>query len=84
MAFGEFKFGPLFMRLCYELGLEEMAAATITDKVKYYINYYSDYWQHVLNCNKFGELLISSASFCFCLNRKWQDFSMMQPPLTSP
>ncbi|KAJ3581183.1 hypothetical protein NHX12_027869 [Muraenolepis orangiensis] len=31
-AFGEFKFGPLFMRLCYELGLEEMAAATLTDK----------------------------------------------------
>ncbi|XP_029025786.1 pentatricopeptide repeat-containing protein 2, mitochondrial isoform X2 [Betta splendens] len=32
MVIGEFKFGPLFMRLCYELGLEEMAAATITDK----------------------------------------------------
>ncbi|KAM3874017.1 pentatricopeptide repeat-containing protein 2, mitochondrial [Diretmus argenteus] len=32
MAFGEFKFGPLFMRLCYELGLEDMAAATLTDK----------------------------------------------------
>ncbi|CAL8320367.1 unnamed protein product [Lota lota] len=31
-AFGEFKFGPLFMRLCYEMGLEEMAAATIIDK----------------------------------------------------
>ncbi|XP_030209514.1 pentatricopeptide repeat-containing protein 2, mitochondrial [Gadus morhua] len=31
-AFGEFKFGPLFMRLCYEMDLEEMAAATITDK----------------------------------------------------
>ncbi|XP_029920451.1 pentatricopeptide repeat-containing protein 2, mitochondrial [Myripristis murdjan] len=30
-AYGEFKFGPLFMRLCYELGLEEMAAATLTD-----------------------------------------------------
>ena len=29
----DFKFGPLFMRLCYELGLEEMAAATLTDKV---------------------------------------------------
>ncbi|CAL8277225.1 unnamed protein product [Merluccius merluccius] len=28
----DFKFGPLFMRLCYELGLEEMAAATLTDK----------------------------------------------------
>lgn len=35
MAFGEFKFGPLFMRLCYELGLEEMATATITDKVTF-------------------------------------------------
>ncbi|XP_071008544.1 pentatricopeptide repeat-containing protein 2, mitochondrial-like [Oncorhynchus clarkii lewisi] len=32
VAFGEFKFGPPFMRLCYELGLEEMAAATLTDK----------------------------------------------------
>ncbi|CAB1318794.1 unnamed protein product, partial [Coregonus sp. 'balchen'] len=32
VSFGEFKFGPLFMRLCYELGLEEMAAATLTDK----------------------------------------------------
>lgn len=27
----EFKYGPVFMRLCYELGLEEMAAAVITD-----------------------------------------------------
>lgn len=33
LAFGEFKFGPVFMRLCYELGLEEMAADTLTDKV---------------------------------------------------
>lgn len=31
--YGEFKFGPLFMRLCYELGLEGLAAATITDMV---------------------------------------------------
>uniref|UniRef100_A0A672RCQ2 Pentatricopeptide repeat-containing protein 2, mitochondrial-like n=1 Tax=Sinocyclocheilus grahami TaxID=75366 RepID=A0A672RCQ2_SINGR len=31
MAFGEFKFGPLFMRLCYELGLEELGARTLTD-----------------------------------------------------
>ncbi|XP_071322249.1 pentatricopeptide repeat-containing protein 2, mitochondrial [Trachinotus anak] len=31
LAYGEFKFGPLFMRLCYELGLEDMAAATLTD-----------------------------------------------------
>ncbi|KAM9338325.1 pentatricopeptide repeat-containing protein 2, mitochondrial [Symphorus nematophorus] len=29
---GDFKFGPLFMRLCYELGLEDLAAATLTDK----------------------------------------------------
>lgn len=29
---GDFKFGPLFMRLCYELGLESMAAATLTDE----------------------------------------------------
>ncbi|XP_061554702.1 pentatricopeptide repeat-containing protein 2, mitochondrial isoform X3 [Phycodurus eques] len=32
VAHGEFKFGPVFMRLCYELGLEKMAAATLTDK----------------------------------------------------
>lgn len=30
-AHGDFRFGPLFMRLCYELGLEEMAVASITD-----------------------------------------------------
>ncbi|XP_019937357.1 pentatricopeptide repeat-containing protein 2, mitochondrial isoform X2 [Paralichthys olivaceus] len=29
---GEFKFGPLYVRLCYELGLEDMAAAALTDK----------------------------------------------------
>ncbi|XP_043094331.1 pentatricopeptide repeat-containing protein 2, mitochondrial [Puntigrus tetrazona] len=29
--FVEFKFGPLFMRLCYELGLEELGARTLTD-----------------------------------------------------
>ncbi|XP_076014797.1 pentatricopeptide repeat-containing protein 2, mitochondrial [Genypterus blacodes] len=28
----DFRFGPLFVRLCYELGLEEMAAATLTDE----------------------------------------------------
>lgn len=33
MAYGDFKFGPLFMRLCYELGLEDFAAATIKDEV---------------------------------------------------
>ncbi|AWP15528.1 putative pentatricopeptide repeat-containing protein 2 mitochondrial isoform 2 [Scophthalmus maximus] len=32
MAFGEFKFGPLFMRLCYELGQEDMAVAALTDE----------------------------------------------------
>ncbi|KAM7392599.1 hypothetical protein PAMA_007624 [Pampus argenteus] len=32
LAFGEFKFGPVFMRLCYELSLEDMAAATLTDE----------------------------------------------------
>ncbi|XP_041816497.1 pentatricopeptide repeat-containing protein 2, mitochondrial isoform X2 [Chelmon rostratus] len=31
-AFGEFRFGPLFVRLCYELGLEDLAAATLTDE----------------------------------------------------
>lgn len=34
LLYGDFKFGPLFMRLCYELGLEGMAAATITDEVR--------------------------------------------------
>ncbi|XP_022074788.1 pentatricopeptide repeat-containing protein 2, mitochondrial [Acanthochromis polyacanthus] len=29
---GDFKFGPLFMRLCYELDLEGLAAETLTDK----------------------------------------------------
>lgn len=33
MAFGDFRFGPLFMRLCYELGLEELAATTLMDSV---------------------------------------------------
>lgn len=33
LMYGDFKFGPLFMRLCYELGLEELAAATLTDEV---------------------------------------------------
>ncbi|XP_047425764.1 pentatricopeptide repeat-containing protein 2, mitochondrial [Mugil cephalus] len=32
VLYGEFKFGPLFMRLCYELGMEDLAAATISDK----------------------------------------------------
>ncbi|XP_042365345.1 pentatricopeptide repeat-containing protein 2, mitochondrial [Plectropomus leopardus] len=32
MAYGDFKFGPLFMRLCYELGLEGLAASSITDQ----------------------------------------------------
>ncbi|XP_030004524.1 pentatricopeptide repeat-containing protein 2, mitochondrial isoform X2 [Sphaeramia orbicularis] len=32
VLYGEFRFGPLFMRLCYELGLEEMAADTIKDE----------------------------------------------------
>ncbi|XP_062844695.1 pentatricopeptide repeat-containing protein 2, mitochondrial [Trichomycterus rosablanca] len=32
MAFGEFRFGPLFIRLCYELGLDNLAVATLTDK----------------------------------------------------
>lgn len=33
MLYGDFKFGPLFMRLCYELGLEDLASATLIDKV---------------------------------------------------
>lgn len=45
LAYGEFRFGPLFVRLCYELGLEEMAAATLTDKVNHYINQRLDYGQ---------------------------------------
>ncbi|XP_028274116.1 pentatricopeptide repeat-containing protein 2, mitochondrial [Parambassis ranga] len=32
LAHGDFKFGPLFVRLCYELGLEDMAVAALTDK----------------------------------------------------
>ncbi|KAM9735456.1 pentatricopeptide repeat-containing protein 2, mitochondrial [Menidia menidia] len=32
LLYGDFKFGPLFMRLCYELGLEEVAATSITDE----------------------------------------------------
>ncbi|KAK3509104.1 hypothetical protein QTP70_020312 [Hemibagrus guttatus] len=32
MVFGEFRFGPLFMRLCYELGLADLAFTTLTDK----------------------------------------------------
>ncbi|KAL6463523.1 hypothetical protein MHYP_G00279140 [Metynnis hypsauchen] len=32
VAFGDFRFGPLFMRLCYELGLEDMAVSTLTDR----------------------------------------------------
>ncbi|XP_037547696.1 pentatricopeptide repeat-containing protein 2, mitochondrial [Nematolebias whitei] len=32
MLYGDFRFGPIFMRLCYELGLEGLAAATITDE----------------------------------------------------
>ncbi|XP_076844422.1 pentatricopeptide repeat-containing protein 2, mitochondrial isoform X2 [Brachyhypopomus gauderio] len=32
VAFGEFRFGPLFMRLCYELGLEDMALSSLTDR----------------------------------------------------
>ncbi|XP_068430544.1 pentatricopeptide repeat-containing protein 2, mitochondrial [Clinocottus analis] len=32
LVHGEFKFGPLFVRLCYELSLESLAAATLTDK----------------------------------------------------
>ncbi|XP_048383000.1 pentatricopeptide repeat-containing protein 2, mitochondrial isoform X3 [Stegostoma tigrinum] len=31
-AFGEFKFGPLFVRLCYELGLEETAEEMVKDQ----------------------------------------------------
>uniref|UniRef100_A0A3B3Q553 Pentatricopeptide repeat-containing protein 2, mitochondrial n=1 Tax=Paramormyrops kingsleyae TaxID=1676925 RepID=A0A3B3Q553_9TELE len=31
-TYTEFKFGPLFMRLCYELNMEEMAECTIKDK----------------------------------------------------
>lgn len=34
MAFGEFRFGPVFMRLCYELGLADLAFTTLSDKVQ--------------------------------------------------
>ncbi|XP_069792895.1 pentatricopeptide repeat-containing protein 2, mitochondrial [Narcine bancroftii] len=32
MTFGEFKFGPLFVRLCYELGLDETAEEMVKDQ----------------------------------------------------
>ncbi|KAF6716159.1 Pentatricopeptide repeat-containing protein 2, mitochondrial [Oryzias melastigma] len=32
LLYGDFKFGPLYMRLCYEFGLEEMAASALIDK----------------------------------------------------
>ncbi|KAF3849309.1 hypothetical protein F7725_015806 [Dissostichus mawsoni] len=32
LMFGDFRFGPLFVRLCYELSMEDLAAATIMDK----------------------------------------------------
>ncbi|KAM9820834.1 pentatricopeptide repeat-containing protein 2, mitochondrial [Neosynchiropus ocellatus] len=32
MGCDEFKFGPLFMRLCYEFGLEGMASVVLTDE----------------------------------------------------
>ncbi|XP_034048682.1 pentatricopeptide repeat-containing protein 2, mitochondrial isoform X2 [Thalassophryne amazonica] len=31
-AHGEYKFGPIFMRLCYEFSLETMGIATLTDE----------------------------------------------------
>lgn len=33
VTLGEYKFGPLFMRLCYELDLEESAVELIKDQV---------------------------------------------------
>lgn len=33
VTFGDYKFGPLFMRLCYELDLEESALELIKDQV---------------------------------------------------
>lgn len=30
---GDFRFGPVFMRLCFELGLVDLAAETLTDEV---------------------------------------------------
>ncbi|RVE66020.1 hypothetical protein OJAV_G00122310 [Oryzias javanicus] len=32
LMYGDFKFGPLYMRLCYEFGMEEMAASALIDK----------------------------------------------------
>lgn len=32
---GEYKFGPVFMRLCYELDLEDSAVELVRDKVIY-------------------------------------------------
>lgn len=51
MLYGDFRFGPLFMRLCYELGLEGLAAATITDEVRIVI-------MEVLTVNKAGRVAL--------------------------
>ncbi|XP_067425455.1 pentatricopeptide repeat-containing protein 2, mitochondrial isoform X2 [Emydura macquarii macquarii] len=40
MAFGDYKFGPIFMRLCYELGLEVPAVELIKDETLY--GFFSD------------------------------------------
>ncbi|XP_061763959.1 pentatricopeptide repeat-containing protein 2, mitochondrial [Nerophis ophidion] len=32
MAYGDFRFGPVFMRQCYELGLDKMATDVLTDE----------------------------------------------------
>lgn len=77
--FGEFKFGPLFVRLCYELGLESLAAATLTDKVKCFT---------IITDERFYAFIRAALNLVpispACLNRIWGDFSMTQPPLTSP
>ncbi|XP_060769279.1 pentatricopeptide repeat-containing protein 2, mitochondrial [Neoarius graeffei] len=66
MAFGEFRFGPVFMRLCYELGLADLALTTLTDKrLK---GFFSD-------CTSFNlgmDLLFSQGHFEGALELMWE------------
>ncbi|XP_074851520.1 pentatricopeptide repeat-containing protein 2, mitochondrial [Carettochelys insculpta] len=60
MAFGEFKFGPLFMRLCYELNLEAPAIELIKDQTLH--GFFSDSTSfHILMDMLFQKGLYESA-----------------------
>lgn len=78
LLYGDFRFGPLFMRLCYELGLEGMAAATITDEVRIVM-------MEVPTVNKAGSVtLLRLVMFLLFLHRISKDFSSTPLLLTSP